>query len=157
MKHLFVDYEIALQLKEKGFDEACLGFFLIPEIEKTGDTTLLRFTERGKELKRSWSYKEMIRSFPDFKNHCKYEHCYKFSLNDSRFIATAPLYQQVIDWFREKYNINIYIAYCQYGINSENGWRFTFDNPTKQQYWQHKCDTYYEALNKAIEEALKLI
>lgn len=27
MKHLFVPYKLALELKEKGFDEPCLGFY----------------------------------------------------------------------------------------------------------------------------------
>lgn len=27
MKHLFVPYEIALQLKEKGFNESCFGYY----------------------------------------------------------------------------------------------------------------------------------
>ena len=28
MNHLFVPYEIALQLKEKGFDEFCIGLLM---------------------------------------------------------------------------------------------------------------------------------
>ena len=31
MKHLFVDYELAVKLKEKGFDEPCLAGFLIAD------------------------------------------------------------------------------------------------------------------------------
>lgn len=65
----------------------------------------------------------------------------------------APLYQQIIDWLREKHNVvvsvqprkNLFIGVREYFIRGE--WRF---NSTPHL-------PYYEALNKAIEEAFKLI
>jgi hypothetical protein len=58
---------------------------------------------------------------------------------------SAPLYQQAFRFFREKHKINSQIAFCEYGIKSENSWKFTFDNPTGRQYWEGKFKTYEEA------------
>lgn len=67
----------------------------------------------------------------------------------------AILYQQAFKWFRKKHKINSQIAFCEYGIKSENSWKFTFDNPTGRQYWEGEFKTYEEAelacLNKLIE------
>lgn len=124
MKHLFVPYEIALKLKEKGFDEPCFGMYIqgilhykLPE----GQTILLQ----------------------------------------------APLYQQVIDWFREKHNLHFEIKVEDYVSEPTYYWsifgrykdmsliRCLMNSGDK--FSQDKFKSYYEALNKAIEEALKLI
>ena len=65
----------------------------------------------------------------------------------------APLYQQVIDWFREKHFIWIHIDGSQhlkivYVISHSKD---LFKKHEQIEY------SYYEALDKAIEEALKLI
>ena len=125
MKHLFVPYDIALALKEKGFDESCLAFYY-GQLKKL-------------EIGFNWLS----------------EGC-RNSLIES-FIA-APLYQQVCDWFREKHNIHIDVSH----------WR---KQPVGDEIWDNCYQTfingdagdvsifrtYYEALTKAIEEALKLI
>lgn len=123
MKHLFVPYEIALQLKEKGFDESCFGWYSNKKLTLFGRTDA------------SYQY-EWI---------------------------NAPLYQQVIDWFREKHNIPFAIIYggscvevpyyeiltpkIHLTLAVNNG-----DDRHPKGYYN-----YYTALNKAIEEALKLI
>lgn len=81
----------------------------------------------------------------------------KILIESGVYKCKAPLYQQLCDWFREKYDIVITVSYCEYGIKTENGWRFTFDNPTGQQHWQGKSNSYYESLIKAIEQVFKLI
>lgn len=69
MKHLFVPYEIALKLKEKGFDEPCLSWYY----------------QESKELCEVTSY--------------LYEGSKNSENNIDRVpFVTAPLYQQVIDW-----------------------------------------------------------
>ena len=73
MKEQFVTYEIALKLKELGFNEKCFGYFGIQneveiEISYNSDLNLIR-----------------------------------------RNFISAPLWQQVIDWFKEKYNIWIIV------------------------------------------------
>lgn len=66
-------------------------------------------------------------------------------------IISAPLYQQLIDWFREEHRTTIWIT---------------------PKYWYHICspkkgifdclsgsckENYYKTLTKALEEAFKLI
>lgn len=72
----------------------------------------------------------------------------------------APLYQQVIDWFREKHNIVINVM-LYYKVD-KGSWSFELEEYGSHEtykdiskYDKHK--TYYESLNKAIEEAIKLI
>ena len=71
LEEQFVTYEIALKLKELGFDEKCFKVY-----------DELGFIQDEKEM--------------DELNLIK---------------LNAPLWQQVIDWFREKYNIHIWITY----------------------------------------------
>lgn len=73
----------------------------------------------------------------------------KNSSGNNRFVS-APLYQQIIDWFREKHHIDIYVGQklskLYEGVVS---WEKGILHTNKL--------SYYEALNKAIEEAFKLI
>ena len=69
----------------------------------------------------------------------------------------APLWQQVIDWCAEKYNINIYVAYCEYGIKTENSWKYSFTNPTTPQYWVGKYKTKKEAREQAVLRCIELL
>jgi len=71
----------------------------------------------------------------------------------------APMYQQIVDWFREKHNIEVSVkswknegdgkviyVYSNKILGLPSTFRFDF-----------KSELYYETLNKAIEEAFKLI
>lgn len=73
MEKQFVTYEIAVALKELGFDEPCMGLYYI---------------ENKEFSKTNYSHSNIVKS------------------ND--FIVDAPLWQQVIDWFRVKYQIEVY-------------------------------------------------
>jgi hypothetical protein len=118
MEKLFVDYATAKQLKEKGFDEECMGYY------------------NGENL-------QIIALVP------------LSSLNINNKNIDAPLYQQVIDWFREKHKIHI-------TIDNWNGWCYTIEDVpfTKSLVdgtLNYPSSIYYEAMNAAITEALKLI
>jgi len=76
MEKEFVPYELALELKELGFDEPCFGFCQY----KNGKIKHIT-TEEGNYNNR------FHKSTSDF------------------FWVSAPLYQQAFRWFREKYNI----------------------------------------------------
>jgi hypothetical protein len=76
MNNEFVSYEIALELKELGFDEECLFCFY-------GKSDLSNFKESDYEL-------------------CGDRHNSSFK-EDGR--VSAPLYQQVFRWFREKHSL----------------------------------------------------
>jgi hypothetical protein len=113
MESLFVPYEIALALKELGFDEPCLGnFYTKPNCKMFG------VDEKGRHY--------TIKNTPK-KLYTLGEH---FVLNDSNVI-NAPLYQQAFRWFREKYelvvdwnhsnhdNFGSYIGVCIKNIHFE--------------------------------------
>lgn len=62
--------------------------------------------------------------------------------------ATAPLYQQIVDWFRETHNIQI-IVEKNYKTNKFVA--FVCDEISAN--WEEH-DEFYGALNKAIQEEL---
>lgn len=68
-------------------------------------------------------------------------------------LTNAPLYQQIADWFREKHNLSIEVNHYKAGWFSDI-WLIPY---TENKWTQEDFKTYYEALNKAITEALKLI
>lgn len=91
MKEQFVTYEIALKLKELGFNEPCFrkwSWYYNPYfggIEKQETALLINYdTEQY----------EKLNEFP-------------------RKYCLAPLWQQTIDWFRDNYNIHIEIRNYQ--------------------------------------------
>lgn len=128
MKNLFIPYELALIAKEKGFNEPCLARY---DIDKTISQTNIESNSNG--------FNEQV-------------------TNDNLLVMVAsPLYQQIIDWFREKHNIHfeIRITYtAKYSTYS-----FCLMRMKGDLYLETPCKggKYYEALNKAIEEAFKLI
>lgn len=152
MKHLFIPYELALIAKEKGFDEPCFAYWSLSHITEEynfhfiGEYThyrdhYLNFVGLG--LRNS-----DLKTFPTGR------------MSNS---MVAPLYQQIVDWFREKYKIDInwdievgaklianpvinhnYV----FGINK-------FEEVDDIIYVEDK--DFYTAYNKAIEEAFKLI
>jgi hypothetical protein len=143
MKQLFLPYELALLAKEKGFNEECFGNYA-PHL-------LL------------WDYGITNSKLKILANSVKTETC------------AAPLYQQIIDWLREAHNIhiNLYPSFdneenCKEitGYSGHLWWEFKDHRSPKSkeipENYSTKCKgeipkTYYEALNKAIEEAFKLI
>lgn len=120
IKKLFVSYEIAKQMKEKGFDEECLAYyfdicFYLCDIKNAEITT-----HRMLDL-----------------------------------VVKAPAFQQCVDWFREKH---IHITVLRQSIGGNYSIKIQDEN-TMQVYinFDKRHKIYYEALDKAIKEALKLI
>ena len=74
----FATYEIALKLKELGFDEECLAWYYLPANATNENDYILALDSETPE-------------------------------NQVVYIK-APLWQQVIDWFREKHNLLISIS-----------------------------------------------
>lgn len=126
MKHLLVPYNIARQLKEKGFDEPCFWFVLNDEI------------------------KSFDLSNPHTDKTNSGDHISLF-----RDAYTLPLYQQVIDWFREKYDIFISQENRSGHLICRVWYKRDFTNSTN--HFICNAETPHEALTKAIEAALKLI
>lgn len=125
MKHLFVPYDIALIAKEKGFVDPCIAKYQNMKNPKFPSDFLSRT---------DWDV-EFI-NIPEIKQ------------------LAAPLYQQLIDWFRNKHDIVIWIETAPY-VNMFN-YRYyieTYDNKAEGM----KTNDYYEALNEALIEGFKLI
>lgn len=128
---LFVPYEIALKLKEKGFDEECFGNY------------------------DCWSKKEparlMTNIYPYFLGQ---EYAKRFD----KTCILAPLYQQVIDFLE---TCGIYIRTYPSLLSYPMWWDWELQIKLPYKIISSKDDEQYknkyEALNKAIEEALKLI
>jgi len=129
MKHLFVPYELALLAKEKGFNEPCLAAYR-PE-----DNNELKSYEQGDLM--------------DLKG-------FKPSDFNSEFLVSAPLYQQLVDWFREK---GIYISIeCDYDISGGYNRGYTPCVNGIHHFYEGDCFIeYYNALSIGITEAFKLI
>ncbi len=130
MQKQFVTYEIALKLKELGFDEDCINFYSF-------------YSGIG------WSLSLLGVTNEDVVEQMVCHHNIKG--------IKAPLYQQVTDWFREKHNIQIEILWrgdmdtfnykigtFQYGtyIFSDKDWKF---------------EEYYEAREQAILKVIEII
>lgn len=135
MKDLFVPYEIALKLKELGFNEPCFGYYC-----KHRNTVVIPDQETLDKLE------AFLDIFPvTSQNHFRYQSC------------LAPLYQQVIDWFREKHNIiinsvPIYIHHAIGLVKLDCYIPHCFGDFLEEEY-----DTYYKAFDAAIEKAINLI
>ncbi len=138
MKELFLNYKLSLLAKEKGFDEPCFAGY--------NDGGVLLFYHPNDDAYTSTDIEEY-----DFKGLMDWEN------------ISAPLYQQIIDFFREKHNIHIviddgpedlgysYIIYYYMSRGQRVKEGFGHNEENKIEY------TYYQALDKAIEEAFKLI
>lgn len=136
MKQLFCSYELSLLAKQKGFDEPCLAWWM---------------------MEKSFIYSEQNKADWMIKN----SHV-AISYKKLPMRCTAPLYQQLVDWFREKYQIYIYIRpyTTSRGIKYNTSVITSFKEEGRfhlaQRYFRN-FKTYYEALDKAIFEAFKLI
>ena len=137
MKDLFIPYDLALIAKQKGFDTPCLAKWLIyvkgdtvPHFNYNSDGDGMWFNHNGKDVS-------------DLNGN-----------NGKEFLWSAPMYQQVVDWFRIQHNIHIQDNWNHLlndyfiSIKTMNGELLLKENRFK---------TYEECRIKAIEEALKLI
>jgi len=128
MEKEFVSYEIALKLKELGFDEPCLTYYY--EL-----TSNLR-THIGVDIGNAWTYSE----------------------NKKLGFTLAPLYQQAFKWIREKHNIDISIntIYSKYNENTIKQYSGVID--TKTMYTNVGFyDNYEEAQLAGLQKMIEII
>jgi hypothetical protein len=144
MNKQFVTYEIALKLKELGFDEPCIMFYYESQLAILGQFD---------------SFKHSFRSNSE---HTSIE-------KESEKFVSAPLWQQVIDWFRVKHNIGINITengddILDYVAEKDASvvlmqfrWFFTNKRDCNYDAIGNATLTYEEAREKAILKAIELI
>ena len=130
MKEQFVTYEIALKLKNLGFNEFCMGFFYSEHIDELSDISLGTTTK---------VVEEMVNRF----------NCIK-----------APLWQQVIDWFRNLHGVIIEVYIPRYIPYEYNFAIYYPDELTKnhlnEKYFNEIIYDYNVAREIAILKAIEL-
>lgn len=140
LKEQFLPYELAVKLREKGFNETCIALitekdFLIP----------LRFDDE-----------EELEFNQEIKKH-----------NNVPCIPT-PLYKQVTDWLRKKHKIGLNIVEIgddfkiHYKKNSSENmpnflWHLTNKKGETHNTLGGGDNNYLKCFNKAIIQILKLI
>jgi hypothetical protein len=130
LKDLFVSKEISIKLKEKGFDEPCLAVY------------------RGGSLyfdKMICGYASDLSEKTDFSTNSDFDKNFLVNKTDKNYWITAPMKNQVIDWFRDNHKMLI-----QPQPNSNEykviGWGFGLLK-----------ESTLTDINQAIEQAIKLI
>lgn len=129
MKKEFVTYEIASKLKELGFNEKCLAYYL------TLDGKVWRFASRE-----------------------EYDVIDEDLCVGRKFTILAPLWQQVIDWFEKKYDTHIVITVNPYSnLKEVNGYKIYNSElrcvVNNENFTLSRC----VAREKAILEAIKFV
>lgn len=135
-KEDYVSLEVAKLLKEKGFDYATLYYY-----EKSGKLGMMNLDAQSQMRKHGY-------------------------MND---IYPRPTLYEAQKWLRNKYKLHIDVGMCgDYATDADGNkveeWDFwTFDVYYTENFSHHifdcfgQYDTYEEALNAGILEALKLI
>jgi hypothetical protein len=144
MNKELVPYELALKLKEKGFNEDCLFHYqndkLISEDEfcyhiKNGSVLFINWNDKGyQNTSVNWDGEKVIPT-------------------------AAPMYQQVQEWLRDQRALNVWID-----CSKDRVWIWTINFIENGDYIQSDDDGYEkyfkshnEALIDGITEALNLI
>ena len=123
MDNQFIPYEQALELKELGFDEQCIAYYVNNQDKLIFDITgVNNFTRTN--------YGSVLGK------HCQ----------------AAPLWQQVFEFFREKYNLH-YIIYKNINIDGYDFCEITTDNIINKNSYVTYEEARLECLKKLIELA----
>ena len=139
MENEFVTYEIAKLLKELNFDEPCLAWYYFNE--ENSSYALNSFKQDYGDKFDWWKYSELDSDV--YVDH-----------------LIAPLWQQVIDWLREKYDLHIDNGWCisdPFG-NSQCGYDISVYNKIKDEFIVRDFNLdYYKAREISILKAIDTI
>jgi hypothetical protein len=131
MKNEFVPYDIALDMKELGFDEPCLSMYMDKKL------TIIQRTKE--EL-------ENMMNTPISK------------LRGTELLL-APLYQQAFRWFREEYNIHSIFEHDSdnyyYVIQGVNDFDFTTVDSSEENGLYLKYQKVQDACLRKLIEIVK--
>ena len=142
MENEFVTYEIAKLLKELNFDEPCLAWYYFNE--KNSSYALNSFKQDYGDKFDWWKYSELDSDV--YVDH-----------------LMAPLWQQVINWLREKYNISVEPNFSfdtrstGFKFNGIDGCIRYLDSGESNTTYLCEINNYYEARRLAILNALDKI
>ncbi len=96
MKNKYIPYQQSLELKELGFDEPCMYAWCVTvkhRVEYDGEISLRTDGNPFGVYYKGKNFNE------------------KYDSNKNKIQCSAPLYQQVFRWFREKYNLRGFIGF----------------------------------------------
>lgn len=128
MEKEFVPYDLALELKDLGFGEECIGYWR--DENKPCPITMCKYTTK-------YDFDDDI-NFPKFK-------------------CLAPLWQQAFDWFREQLLLDSYIMPYWFIDSEYKSKRYTFSiEPSNKLDELFDCDAdEYDNYEEAELECLK--
>lgn len=136
MNKEFVTYEIALALKELGFDENCLSYYI---------------SECYYNSKKEKKYRKGI---------LYHGHFNKKSLSDfddnKTIQVIAPLYQQAFRFFREVKLIECFIK-SKYVQRENVGFYFGIDDYEKRDYYSNTYFSYEEAELECLKKLIEIV
>ena len=150
MKEQFVTYEIALKLKELGFDEKCFGYYR-PMKEWMMEGTKFNFERHFHGC--NWANPNNTMYFMYVQNSFGDREA---SVKNSEFTKAieniaVPLWQQVIDWLREKHDIELSIVYFRKEFRIRNKiLKYIASIYDTKNELENESDEYWEE-NKPIE------
>jgi hypothetical protein len=138
MEKEFIPYEQSLELKELGFDEDCFGCYAEKKevIVRVGDY---------RSFQNNDSEDVIIRDFNSYENGT----------------VSAPLYQQVFRWFRDKYGLigqPIPLSTSYPGKVTHYGWSIVSNQNAND--WENEDDgfkTYEEAELECLKKLIEIV
>lgn len=126
MENEFVSYELALELKELDFDFPVLAEY------------------------RQWDgIIPYLKLYQDLDDCSTDERDYTYTTE-----CTAPLWQQVFDWFREKHNIHGFVTLSE---NNKHYMACIIDKKYQYDFDMNGYDTYQKAQISCIEKLIEII
>ncbi len=128
---LFANYEISSIAKEKGFYDICFAL-----VDENNRINLLNISDSE-----NLEFKQIIAKYNGVK------------------CVPSPLLAQLIDWIREKHKLELMVLSNTHVSEEGNRWEYSIYSLHSKDRLKNELNfnLYYEALNKAIKEALKLI
>ena len=141
MTNEFIHYEQALALKELGFEEDCLAFYILCK-SKNINTPLLQISKIE-----SQKIIDAVNNIFDVE------------------YTLAPLYQQSFIYFREKYNLRGFIGFrpnvkqfdCHIYDMSLSGKEYVQQRTMEEYNKDPKVGTYEEAELECLKQLIKLV
>jgi hypothetical protein len=144
MNKEFIPYEQALELKKLGFNEECLNKFYTKPNSK-----MFCIDEKG----RPYPIKNTSNMLYTIGEH--------YVLKDDNVII-APLYQQAFRWFREKYDLNIFVyanthISIELSLTEPKKYFYLIDIDTEERSEESKdFNTYEEAELECLKKLIEL-
>lgn len=151
MEHLFLSFELSVLVKQKGFDEQCFGYWEMNKYDESCPKIIINYTNQPS-------------TNPGAKLRPKMFEIDNKNSSLPQWAISAPIKQQIIDWLIKKdidirivpiYNKGIQISWKVLGLMSiADRTKVYCDNKNND---KSEYNSYSEAMNEAIKEALNLI